>query len=330
MKAVFRYCCEKVWVVLFLLAMFCLSEARAGGGWVAKPGRGYLQLGYSRKTAEVVWDAKGNDFFNRNAAGDAHYHDFRYGYFSGEIGLFSRVSGHFLMTYLWGYEGYKNTELEENFGLSDAWFGANFQLQEGSWPMSLRANIRTPFFYDQKGPYVRHLYNTENYRRPDGTVVRDSTFLVMNNPEWRGLLRYDYTFSYNLSHSFLNYSAWMSFELGFTYRQGAPADEVPVNFELGYTLPLRPLEPMLKFGVNLVRSLHNESRSEPHDRFNFPPNSAYTFNDASMARASLALLVPINERFMAQVGYGQWVWGRGARQYKEPFVSLGYALGAGH
>ncbi len=330
MRAVLRRYFVRVFIALFAVSMFSLREAQAGGGWVAKPGKGYLQFGYSRKTADVVWDAKGNDLINRNAAGDPHYHDFRYSYFSGEIGLFSRVSGHFLVTYLWGYEGFKNTELEENFGLSDAWFGATLQLQEGGWPMALRANIRTPFFYDQHGPYVRHLYSTENYRRSDGTVVRDSTFLVMNNPEWRGLLRYDYTLAYNISHSFLNYRAWMNFELGFTYRQGAPADEVPVNFELGYRLPLKSVDPMLKLSVNIVRSLHNESRSVPHDRFNFPPTSAYTFNDASMARASLALLVPINDRFMAQAGYGQWVWGHGARQYKEPFISLGYALGAGN
>lgn len=312
-----------------LLVLLFIGNVWAGGGWVPKPGKGYLQFGYSRKTADVVWDAKGKDFVSRNVAGDPHYHDFRYAYFSGEIGLFSRVSGHFLMTYLWGYEGFKNTELEENFGLSDAWLGATVQLNDGSWPMALRVNMRTPFFYDQDGPYVRHLYNRENYRLPDGRVVRDSTFLVMNNPEWRGLLRYDYTFTYNVSHSFLNYRAWMSFETGFTYRQGAPADEVPLNFELGYKLPVWKLDPMLKFSFNGVRSLHNESRSTPADRFNFPPNFVYSFNDASMARASLALLVPVNDRFMAQVGYGQWVWGRGARQYKEPFVALAYALGAG-
>lgn len=192
--------------------------------------------------------------------------------------------------------------------------------------MALRATLRTPFFYDQDGPYVRHLYNAESYRTPDGRVVRDSTFLVINNPEWRGLLKHDLTIAYNISHSFQKFPGWMSFETGFTWRQGAPADEIPVNAEFGYGLPLGSFSPFIKVSFSGVFSVHNNSPSDENDRFNFPPNFAYDFNDASMMRGSVSLIFPVYGRWNVEAGYGQWLWGRGARQYKEPFFSLAYSL----
>lgn len=307
------------WQVLTLLFVVSAQSVWAGGGWVPKPRKGYVQFGYSRKTADRVWDDKGVEAINLNANGNPTYHDFRYGYLNGEVGLFNRVSVTFLTTYLWGYEGRKNEILEANFGLSDAWFGANFRLKEGGWPMAARVTWRTPFFYDQPGPYVRHLYNTESFRVSQTRVVRDSVFKVINSPEWRGLLKNDLTFAYAVSHSFLNYRAWASLDFGVTFRQGSPADEVPVNFEAGYKLPLVTV----KASFNYIRSLHNNSVSSLDDRF----STTSSFNDASILRGYFAVLVPVNGRFTAQVGYGQWLWGVGARQYKEPFGSLVYSFG---
>jgi len=107
-------------LALAVFASLSSENVWAGGGWVAKPGKGYIQFGYSRKTADRVWNLSGQEVISFNANGNPSYHDFRYAYLSGEIGLFNRVSGTFLMTYLWGYEGPKGEKLEKNCGLSDA------------------------------------------------------------------------------------------------------------------------------------------------------------------------------------------------------------------
>ncbi len=313
--------------------LLAATQVWAGGAWIPEPGKGYIQVGYSRKTADTVWDAEGNDLTRYQTENDpttpAHYHDFRYGLLSGELGLRKRLSGTFLFTYLWGFEGYK-PHLEENFGFSDAWLGLKFQVREGAWPQALRAAWRTPFLYDQPGPYRRHLYSVKNdaatlSKLEAGQTVADTVAFVMNNPEWRGLNRNDLAFLYSVSHSFHRFPGWMSLEAGYNFRQGGPADEIPVNFELGYTLKVKSQNPHLKLGLNLVKSVGNNSKSEPHDRFNFPANFAYDFNDASMMRAGLSILWPV-DRWFVEVGYNQWIWGRGARQYKEPFVGLSLNL----
>lgn len=314
------------WAFLALVAGISQSTW-AGGAWIPRPGEGYIQLGFSRKTADQVWDAKGHVISRTNAQGDKHYHDFRYGYLTGEVGVFKRVSATFLVTYLWGFEGFK-PHLEKNFGLSDAWFGAKVSLTEGRWPVALKTNIRTPMFYDQDGPYVRHLYNVEPYRLPSGQVVADSVFLAINNPEWRGLLKHDITVGGVLSHSFTRFNGWMNLEAGYTWRTGAPADEIPISGEIGAALPWWKSPTLyVKTGFSLVKSVGNNSPSDPNDRFNFPPTAAYDFNNADMFRGSVSLIWAIQGgKWNVEAGYGQWLWGRGARQYKEPFFTIGRSL----
>ncbi|HVR40676.1 MAG TPA: hypothetical protein VMU84_16390, partial [Thermoanaerobaculia bacterium] len=92
----------------FLVFSLCVSLpviAFAGGAWLPEPGKGDAQLGFSRKTASSSWDAQGNSFVNANNAGVISYHDFRYVYLSGEVGLFRHLSARFLVTYLHGLEG---------------------------------------------------------------------------------------------------------------------------------------------------------------------------------------------------------------------------------
>jgi hypothetical protein len=119
----------------------------------------------------------------------------------------------------------------------------------------------------------------------------------------------------------------MSADAGFTWRQGAPADEIPVNAEIAYGLPWKATDLYIKTGINWVQTLGNKSKSTSIDRFNFPPTSTYNFNEASMLRlgASLIWIAP-GGRWSAEAGYGQWIWGRGARQYKEPFFAVGRAF----
>ena len=51
------------------------------------------------------------------------------------------------------------------------------------------------------------------------------------------LLKCDYTLTYLLSHSYGGGRGWMNFEAGYTWREGVPADQVPVYAEVGFPLP---------------------------------------------------------------------------------------------
>lgn len=298
-------------IVALGLALLALPvPGFCGGAWLPEPGKGDVQLGFSRKTATTSWDSFGDSFENTTTFEGqtvSHHHDFRYGYLSGEIGLLDRLSARFTMTYLYGLEG-PEEELEKNTGLSDAWFGLKFGLAEGSWPMALAATVRTPYFYDLPGAYNRYLFDDEGNRR--GV-----------SPEWRGLLKEDYTLSYLLSHSFLEGRGWMNFEAGYTWREGAPADQVPLTAELGYPLPWWGMA--VKGSLVAVESLGNDSLAEPDDRFRARPG--FNFNDASMGRAGVSLILPVGAQGLdLEVGYNHWLWGESARRYKEPFLSLGY------
>lgn len=295
---------------LACLAIALINDlpARAGGAWVPTPGKGDVQLGFSRKTASSSWDANGDSFVNTtvvNGKRTISYHDFRYGYLSGEVGLLPRLSTRFLVTYLDGYEG-PHDDLEKNTGLSDAWFGLKLRLVEGSWPMALGATMRTPIFYDLPGAYNRYLFDAQGNRR--GV-----------SPEWRGVLKHDYTASYLVSHSFFDGAGWVSLETGYTFREGAPADQIPFYVDAGYPLPWHGLR--AKGMATYVHSLGNDSPRQPNDRFG--SNATFNFNDASHAKAGVSLIVPLGKGGSSlEVGYNQWLWGESARRYREPFVSF--------
>lgn len=295
-------------MLLSVFGFLLLAQAGlCGGAWVPEPGEGDVQLGFSRKTASTSWNREGEMFRNLNSRGQVSYHDFRYAYLSGEIGLLKRLSTRFLITYLDGFEGPHN-DLEQNTGLSDAWFGFKYALAEGEWPMALSATMRTAYFYDLEGPYNRALFDSQGRRR--GV-----------SPEWRGLLKEDYTLSYLLSHSYLEGRGWMNFETGYTWRVGAPADQLPVTAEVGYPLPF--LGAAVKGSAVYVQSLGNESARQPDDRFG--SGATTNFNDASMGRLGVSFLAPLGRSGNAtlEVGYNQWVWGISARRYREPFLSIG-------
>ncbi len=294
--------------LLSILGLLLIAEAGlCGGAWVPKPGDGDVQLGFSRKTASTSWNTDGETFRNLNNRGVVSYHDFRYAYLSGEVGLLNRLSTRFLVTYLDGFEG-PHDDLEQNTGMSDAWFGFKYALGEGEWPMALSATMRTAYFYDLEGPYNRALFDSQGNRR--GV-----------SPEWRGLLKEDYTLSYLLSHSYREGRGWMNLETGYTWRAGAPADQIPVTAEIGYPLPF--LGAAVKGSAVFVRSLGNESPRKPNDRFG--SGAVTNFNDASMGRLGVSFLAPLGRsgNTSVEIGYNQWVWGVSARRYREPYLSFG-------
>lgn len=290
------------WIVLVAGS---LGFAEAGGAWVPAPGEGNLQVGGSRKTADTSWNADGESVEN---SGRFENHDFRYGYLQGEVGVVRRLSFNFLVTYLYGLEG-PDGHLEKNAGPSDSWLSLKYAVRQGDLPMAVELEVRTPVLYDIDGPYSRNLYD------------EDGNFLG-HSPEWRGLLKHDVTLSYLVSRSRYPARGWWSAAAGYTWREGAPADQVPIEGEYGWGIRWRGS--YVKLAGLAVLSLGNESEREPGDRFGAGPG----FNDASMARLGVSLLTPLDarRRWMLEIGYNQWVWGESARQYKEPFLSLGWSL----
>lgn len=291
-------------VLAAALSLLSAAPVLAGGAWVPAAGDGWVQLGASRKTAQSSWSSRGDTIHNQQD------HDFRYAYLSGEAGIWKGLSGNWVMTYLDGLEG-RPDDLDRNIGLSDAWFGLEYGFRQGTTlPLSVGLTVRTPFFYDQEGPYDRNLYDE------DGNVIG-------HNPEWRGILKYDYTLSFAASRSLWD-GGWANFETGYTWREGAPADQLPVSLEVGVPIPWRNLKG--KVTGLYVQSMGNDSPRRPNDRFRARPG--FNFNNASMGRVGASLMLPVDaqQRWWIEAGYNTWVWGKSARQYDEPFLSFARAF----
>lgn len=297
MRGMGRRICSLV-VGLTLVA----SAARAGGAWVPEPGSGTVQLGYSVKTADTSWGPRGQ------SRSHTSWHIFRYGYAGGEVGLGKGFGFQFLVLYLDGLEGQRG-DMEHNAGFSESFFGLNYQLTDGTWPMALSLRHRSSYLYDLPGRYSRHLFDTNGEFR--GV-----------SPEWRGLLGEDYGLFFLVSRSLFDYQGWMNFEVGYNYRTTNLSDEVPLYFELGYPLPWQELK--LKGSYRLVQSVGNHSLDrQPGDRFGCSANNC--FPDASMMVVGGSLLRDFgsSDQWWAEIGFNQWVWGRSARKYEEPYLAVG-------
>ena len=289
------------------LALLSALPAEAGGAWSPAPGHGYVYVGFSRKTAGSSWDPSGNYRLNANSAGEISWHDFRYIYLTAEIGILPNLSVMLTPTWLYGLEG-REHEMEKNVGLSDAWVGLKYQVSKGRLPMAVAFNHRNDYFYDLDGPYNRHLFDQRGQFR--GV-----------SPEWRGLLKHDYSVSYLVSRSIANYRGWGSLEGGYTWRDGAPTDQVFFNGDVGYPLPFWGA--LVKGAARLERSVGEDSPRQPDDRFG--ASATNNFNRASYLKVGGSAILPFgaDKQWAIEIGYNQWVWGRSARRYKEPYVSLG-------
>jgi hypothetical protein len=266
-----------------------------------------VYIGFSRKSAGSSWTPDGTYRLNANSSGVVSWHDFRYLYLTAEVGVLPNLSVMLTPTWLYGLEGPKS-DYEKNVGLSDAWFGLKYRLNKGGIPMAIAFNHRNDYFYDLEGPYDRHLFD------------EDGTFRGVS-PEWRGLLKHDYSLSYLVSRSIANYRGWGSLEGGYTWRDGAPADQVFFNADAGYPLPFWGA--LFKAAGHLEVSVGDDSPRQPDDRFG--ASATNNFNKASYLKLGGAAIIPFggDKEWALEVGYNQWVWGRSARRYKEPYVSLG-------
>jgi len=301
--------------VLVLTALVALSAAtaHAGGAWVPGFGDGDVRLGYSVKTADTSWGVDG----------DTRHHDswhiFRYVYQGAEAGLGKGLSFEYTVLYLDGLEG-ERRDMEHNAGFSELFLGLKYRLREGTWPMALAFDMRTSYLYDLPGTYDRHLF------RPDEDDVDgdgDTGEAVFNgvSPEWRGLLGEDYGLSFLVSRSVFE-TGWLNLELGYRYRTTNLADEIPFLAEVGYPLPWQSL--VLKGTYTWIQSVgnHDDDRA-PSDRFGC--SSRNCFPDASymVVGGSLFRNLGADDVWWLEVGWNQWVWGRSARKYEEPYLTIG-------
>lgn len=278
------------------------SAAQAGGAWVPEAGSGYVQLGYSVKTADSSWSPQGDSRSNSS------WHIFRYVYTGGDVGLGKGFGLQFLALYLDGLEGQRG-DMEHNAGLSEAFLGLSYQLTDGAWPMAVAFRHRSSYLYDLPGAYDRHLHDD------------DGNFNGVS-PEWRGLLGEDYGLSYLVSRSLFDGGGWTNLEVGYTHRTGNLSDEVPLYFEIAYPLAWQELK--LKGSYRWVQSVGNHDLDRaPDDRFGCSRNNC--FPDASMMALGVSLFRDLGarDRWYGEAGFNQWIWGRSARKYEEPYFVLG-------
>ena len=290
-----------VGVVTTVVVLLLPCVALAGGAWVPDQGEGDIQLGYSVKTANSSWSPTGESRDNSS------WHIFRYVYNGGEVGLGNGFSFRYLALYLDGLEGERG-DMEHNAGLSELYLGLKYRITDGEWPMAVAFNHRTSYLYDLPGTYDRHLYD------------EDGEFNGVS-PEWRGLLGEDYGLSFLVSRSLFE-GGWANLEVGYTYRTGNLSDEVPVYLEAAYPLPWQ--EVLVKGSYRWVQSVGNHDLDRaPDDRFGCSANNC--FPDASMMALGISLFRDFGERdrWYGEVGFNQWIWGRSARQYEEPYFTVG-------
>jgi hypothetical protein len=286
--------------------------ALGGGAWVPDGGDGDIQFGYSRKRADESWNPDGE---TRHSSS---WHLFRYGYVGGEVGLGTGFSFRYTVLYLDGLEGPEG-DMEHNAGMSETFLGVKRRLHGGKWPMALAFNLRTSLLYDLPGPYDRHLFLPDE---DDVDGDGDDTEAVFKgvSSEWRGLLGEDYGLSFLVSRSVFK-GGWANAELGYAYRTGNYADEVPLLLELGYRTGYRPL--VVKGTFNWVQSLHNDSGRQPDDRFGCSANNCFPDASRMVLGASVFADLGAQKRWWGELGWNRWVWGESTRKYDEPFISVG-------
>lgn len=356
----FRYSFALVFVLIIC------NEAFAGGPWVLGKGQADLSIGFSRKVGKQRWaPTVDNNETSKNYADDiityslitpadsttvdGKFHDFRYYYFQGAVGLAKNLELNWTINWLVGREAsrtnpktgqlYQYPEQsgpnshyaiwEINEGFTDSWLGLKYQFLHKNWPMAIEINSRFPDLYNQPGhEYTRYNYQYTSQTIPNGDtsyIVKDT--LIEPSSEWRGLNKRDFAALVHFGHSFFKDGAlYFQGYGGYNIRQGAFADQVMFNVNAGYTWRINNhlfIIPSVLF--DYIGGVGNGGQPDLTDRF-FSVYKNYNFNNSKAFRGYANLDVVIYNRFAAKIGVGQWLAGKGAVKYSEAFVQLNYLI----
>jgi hypothetical protein len=297
-------------VLLLMPSVFAIGierDAAAGGGWVPAPAGGYVNLAFVDKASSSGWDARGR---STSSASDAatNRDDLKFIALSSEFGVVPGVSALVVVPFLIGREG-RMDPLDEGIGFSDLFLGGKVAILEGATAIAGSVIARVPWLYDTGGPY----------RRFDSFQDQANHKL---SSQWRGLLKYDLAFTVHGSMSLAD-RGWVSLEPGIVLRTGAPSHAATTSAEVGYAF-IESLPLALKLFSYVSLSLHTNREPLQDDRFQ--SSLVYDFNDSSMWKVGASVLWRPYRALWVEGGYSRWVWGRSAREYQEPFVSIGWML----
>ncbi len=335
-----------VLMTAMILVTIVAGDLHAGGPWASKPGKGKLTFGYSRKTAGSRWLTDGTiEQQPDSMLVDGLFHDFRYAYLGGEVGLFENLELSGTILYLWGYERVSTDpktgkalkpHWELNAGLTDMWLNLKYQFMEGEYPLAVMVSSRFPDLYDEEGPYTRYMSRvyTENVyvSTADG---RDSTYLkrdtaVVASSEWRGLLKRDIGIHLLAGHSFGN-DGYVQAQLAYNFRQGAFADQLIFSIDGGYNIPVAAAVTVTpKIAFDYTGGVGNGKLPNPSDRFLFRengvPQANYYFNNAKYGRLYGSVGASAAERYGLELGVGRWIFGKGSARYWETYAQVSYGF----
>ncbi|MEO6166943.1 MAG: hypothetical protein ABIO46_02000 [Chitinophagales bacterium] len=378
---------KKYRVTLLMLALLIMTAdaTYAGGPWVLGKGQTTLSLGFSRKVGKERWQhyhldpnstpknlTDDVDSFALvhppdSATVDGKFHDFRYYYFQGAIGIAKNLELNWTLNWLEGREAqtrdpktgqlhtytdsegnmvigangaYHYAQWELNSGFTDSWLGLKYQFLKGKWPMAVEINSRFPDLYQQPGePYTRYnyqylLYNYNDVDNDTSYSIRDT--LVEAGSEWRGLNGRDIALMLHTGHSFFkNGALYLQAFAGYNWRSNlhlkrtAYSDQLLIGINGGYNVRINDKIALLpKFWVDYTGGIGNGGQPIVSDRF-YSPYKNNNFNNSKALRGYLNMDFIYNNRLDVQAGLGKWLWGRGSVKYTEVFVQVTYLLGKG-
>lgn len=370
-------------VIIVILFLFSPDTLYAGGPWVLGKGQTTLSLGFSRKVGKERWQHYHLDpnHTTKNLTDDVDsfalvqspdsvtvdgkFHDFRYYYFQGSVGIAKNLELNWILNWLEGretqtrdpktgqlhtyrdFEGnmvkgengaYHYAQWELNSGFTDSWLGLKYQFLHGKWPMAVELNSRIPDLYQQPGEaYTRYnyqylLYNYNDVENDTSYALRDT--IVEAGSEWRGLNGRDFALILHGGHSFFTNGAfYVQAFAGYNWRPNlhfkrtAYADQLLIGINGGYNIRVNDKIILLpKFWFDYTGGIGNGGQPVVSDRF-YSPYKNNNFNNSKTLRGYLNMDFIYNNRLDVQAGVGKWLWGRGAVKYTEVFVQVTYWLG---
>ncbi|MEO5931227.1 MAG: hypothetical protein ABIR47_14940, partial [Candidatus Kapaibacterium sp.] len=236
-------------------------------------------------------------------------YDYKFLYLSGEVGIVKGLEISTLVTYLWASETVDSTAEDKSHfynGFSDMWFEVKYQIFDGAFPTAIAANVRLPWLYE-------------------GSVNVNG----QNIADIPGLLKHDYELNLSVSHSITD-RIYASATAGFRLREGAPANQIIYNAEIGGKLPFLDNRFFVKVGFDGAASVGEPGKYTSKDRF--PGLSLerdahfFDFNNSSYIRPQVGASFAITPHLDLGAGYSYMSWGHSILVYHDILLQLGYSF----